>query len=68
MTSSMESEEECVREFQAFARGGLCGIERLRKVYPNILKEYNAPPDKLDAMLWKAGLGLHRGKIRPLTS
>ena len=64
----MDNIEECVREFKAFARGGKCGVERLRKVYPSIMKEFRVSTDKLDLVLFKSGLRLHRGKVRPLTS
>lgn len=64
---TMEGTDECVREFRAFVRGGLCGIKTLRKVYPNIMKEYNVSRDKLELVLSAAGLELHRGKIKPLT-
>ena len=57
---------ECVRELEAFSLGGLCGLERLQAVYQNILKEYNVPPEQLDAVLWQAGLRMHMGRIKPL--
>ena len=58
--------DECVREIGAFARGGKCGLERLRAVYPNILKEYKVASEELDGVLWQAGLRMHMGKIKPL--
>ena len=57
---------ECVRELRAFARGGLCGLERLRLVYPSILREFNVPSEQLDAVLWQAGLRMHMGRIKPI--
>ncbi len=57
--------DECARELRAFARGGLCGLERLRAVYPSILKEYNVPQGQLDNVMWNAGLRMHMGKIKP---
>jgi hypothetical protein len=58
--------DECVRELEAFARGGLCGLERLQLVYGNILKEYNVPSEKSNAVLWQAGLRMHMGKLKSL--
>lgn len=66
-TSAREmNNDECVREIEAFARGGECGLERLRVVYPNILKAYDVTSDQLNGVLWQAGLRMHMGKIRPL--
>lgn len=52
----MEKELECIKEFQAFAKGGASGLRRLLLVYKNVLKEYDIGEDRLEALLGKAGL------------
>jgi D-serine dehydratase len=63
---SMNEQEECELEFGAFARGGVCGLARLTRVYPNIVKEFNLSQKEMEHVLWKTGLKLHKGKIKPL--
>jgi hypothetical protein len=59
-------DEECVKEFKAFARGGAYSLDLLGRVWPNILREYKVDSDKLDTLLHKAGLYMRLGKIKSL--
>ena len=63
---NQEMFEECIMEMGAFVRGGLPGMDRLNKVYPNILKHYRIGDD-VDEVFEALGLFLNPRKDNKLT-
>ena len=51
---------ECVREFKAFARGGLPGVSVLARVWKNVLKRYGVDTAYAKYALTQADLALTR--------
>ena len=49
-TRDQECFEECVKEIGAFTRGGLPGMDRLRRVYTQILKHFKLEDDTDDVL------------------
>ena len=42
--------EECVKEIDAFVRGGLPGMDRLNRVFPQLLKHFQLEDDAEDVL------------------
>ena len=53
-----DQEDDCVRELNAFARGGQYAMDILQKVYKNILEKYGVPMHDTHEILTRAGLYL----------
>ena len=64
-----QDEEECLREFRAFASGGSYAIEILNRVWMNIAREYGVNLEKVPGLFKRVGLVMAvSGRIFPVNN
>jgi hypothetical protein len=55
--------EDCVKEIGAFVRGGLPGMDRLNKVYTQIIKHFHMETD-VEEIIDACQLYMHQNRLR----
>ena len=62
-TRDQDAFEDCVKEIGAFVRGGLPGMDRLNKVYTQIIKHFHMETD-VEEILDACHLYMYQNRLR----